>query len=857
MADFLIDHAIKNVWCAPRQDLQAIVQPAKITPTGGVWNTVKILTRVHELPEKKVRFHVFQIGQLHPLLMGLFPEQNRWIPVSEACITQKLIVDIYNVNGLQLPRTQCWYRITEDKNLVFALKHQDMIDIDMDNEPIYIRVYSNAFYKSQRANVLSNIIDVQGMTVLSQQNILDLQTKFIAAQAKVGTTMAFINGYQATHLNLVTVKPGDVVEFVYDASVYKVVDFLINDLRTFDSLIDLKTKYLLHYQDTNSGQIDYQDDIDVYLQRDVGSGRRQGVLYHRNAEDSMRMITHKDYSVTVPYLVALRDAQPNWPETQNLYVRLYIRKGGWDRALVDENHRIKELYKLPDVDIRRAMLGLDSVVDVWRADKLEAAAYTEIMRSRMLDIDRELVEEAYGYNAISKLIANTPVFTRMQSNQKVIDVPYSLQNKSTGFEYDANGHLIGWYYHVAGSIYPARNIATKLVEMVRGYSDDRLDEYYGYATTTLDPTASYRMYVCDIVLGTPTNVWRDVTGSGQYAIINNVLTWLIDRTKFYTLVRSDKNVLAYGIDLMAEGGVLKFSLNHKALRNNVLTTWVMQIPMGQLDLFLNRKSLIEGIDYIVNFPEIVIINKEYLDSPLTKKQHIDVRFSGFPNSDLSREVPSDVGYVQYGLLSRNNRFDIRDDKVLRIVVDGALYDRSELKFSEDDSGVTVPDARNGSPYLIRDIVVPLSGLTDRDTYEMRAKSKVIDKQVSDYLSLKIPEPDISTPPVIPNRYKVYSPFCSRLVADLRDGILYDDRMKDHYGTELVIELCQPYLELLDYDPTQDGLQLDDRFAIVHPTFLNTVVDLDIYLFKFLQKAVTYYLKDRITLTDFVRIYVPA
>jgi hypothetical protein len=35
MFKYLVDHAIKNVWCAPRQDNSYVFQPARISkPTG-------------------------------------------------------------------------------------------------------------------------------------------------------------------------------------------------------------------------------------------------------------------------------------------------------------------------------------------------------------------------------------------------------------------------------------------------------------------------------------------------------------------------------------------------------------------------------------------------------------------------------------------------------------------------------------------------------------------------------------------------------------------------------------------------------------------------------------------------------
>ena len=70
MYDYLVNHALKNVWCTPDQDRQLILQPAKITVTNGVWNNVSLLWNVIKLPLQGVRFHVYQVGQLYPELAG-------------------------------------------------------------------------------------------------------------------------------------------------------------------------------------------------------------------------------------------------------------------------------------------------------------------------------------------------------------------------------------------------------------------------------------------------------------------------------------------------------------------------------------------------------------------------------------------------------------------------------------------------------------------------------------------------------------------------------------------------------------------------------------------------------------------
>lgn len=834
--NYLEDHALKNVWCAPGQDRQSITQPARLSPPGGVWNYVQVGWRQHTLPLQGIRMHVYMVGQLHPLFMGLFPQQYRWVLLSDAMNQMTMIADLYTDEGECLPRFEAWYMIDADRNLIICVRDpKPNINVDLNTEALYLRVYSNAFYQSLRHLNNPNTLQTAGQRVVNTQQILDLQTKFQQLQQiGEGLVYAFVNGYKVQQIDLFTCKVGDVVEYIYDPSVYKVVTWTIQDLRTFDSLLDLKTKYLLHYAGDMDNQIDYQDDIDFFLVNPNGvtTNRYKGIYMHRNGGDTIRMVTHRDYSVVVPYIVTWAGYQ-NWADINGLHIRMHVRYGGLDRGLVFEDSRIQELYKMQDADIVNALLGTQSTVSVWRADYLENSAYCALMRSPVPCLPEQTVEQAYGYNAISKLVADTPAFTRTESQQTVVDVPYLLQQNAVAYEYDASGYLMGYYQSPGGSIYKCANTGAVKVEMIAGVGDTQLDELYGTNNITLATGVDYRMYTCPIVNGVPNNVWTDVTGTAAYIVNNGVLQWNLDLTKTYTLLRGNRNVLAYSLSLTPSEGVIEFSLTQRMRRNGQISTWVMQIPQGELVLFLNKRSLIKDVDYFVQFPKIVIVNKAFLtDNPATTPQQVDVRFSGHCKSDLSLEnTEDDRGFIVDGLLSANNRFDLRDDKVLRIIAGGSLYDRSELEFAETDSGVGGLQPKNGLPYLIRDIVVPMRGLTTADTYTLRAHSLVIDQEVSDYLSSKIPEPPLPQPVVIPALYRLYSPFLSKIIYDLQSGVLNDQRMYGPMSTALAMQIVQPYEYLLAFDPSQQATLTDPNYTIVDPTNVMTAIMLNAYQYR--------------------------
>lgn len=851
MNEMIVDHAIRNVWCSPTQDLQARIALQRISPKLGVWNYIETMRRTVKLPTNNDRYHVYTVGQLYPVILGLEAIEQQWVKFSDVCKNQNLIVDLYNQHGIRAALTESYYMVTQDRSLLIAVMEQDRNPINLKEETLYLRVYTNQFYRSDRVDLSTQYVDVVGARTTNTDMILELQNQFNDWASLPGVTFAYVNGQLVDSVNLFSVALGDYVEMIHDGSVFKVMEFPVNELQAFTSTLDAKVKYLLRGVEGAVESIEYQDDIDVFVVKKNGN-RFKGVFFHRNYPDAMRNVTHRDFAICAPYLQAFLANNEDWTP-DNTVVRLYVRQSGYFRPLVLETNRIHELYKMQHEDITRAMLGVESNVTAWRAETLEASGYTEIMRVDSSLIDREMVQRGYGYNAITQLLANTPAFTRDESSQLIVDVPFGLQQSSMAYEYDVDGLLLGYYQHYSGSYYSARNAGTKLVEMIAGVGGVSLDENYGITDAVLDPAVDYRFYVCPILSGFPTNEWADVTGTEKVSVANNQVHFNIDPTREYTLIRGNRAVLAYDIDLPSDEGLLKFSLVSKQNRGGTVSDYVMQIPLGEYDFWINGHSAVKGVDYVMHFPEVVILSKRYLDDPLNKPQKITVRATGFCKSDLTTETISDTGFIRNGLLSSNNRFDIRDDKVLRITVGGALYHRSELRYAELDSGVTVPDAKNGMPYMVRDIVVPLRGQAQDDTYEVRAASRVIDQQISDYLTLRIPQPEQGAPNGIPDLYPVFSPFLAKMMFDLKKGDLDDSRLMGHYSDSDILDICKPYEYLLAYDPTQTENELPSEFVRVEPHHLNETVELSIYHYRFLTRVIKLYLKDKTTLVGYTSL----
>ena len=139
-----------------------------------------------------------------------------------------------------------------------------------------------------------------------------------------------------------------------------------------------------------------------------------------------------------------------------------------------------------------------------------------------------------------------------------------------------------------------------------------------------------------------------------------------------------------------------------------------------------------------------------------------------------------------------------------------------------------------------------------DTYTYRAQSQVVDQQVSDYLTLKLPEPVEVNPNMVPRKYWIYSPFSSVVMHHLKSGQINLGGFKGQYSDRDVRVALANYEYLLQYEPTRDP-NIDLDLVSIHPHNKLTEVTLDIYQYNFLRRAIKTYLDDKVDLSQFISI----
>lgn len=861
MDNAILSHALAHDWCNPTVDNIFVMNMKRLsTPTGSL-NRFTGMGKVRKLPTQGTYYQVLHIGFIYPSLMNLMEPftlwaQDIWYRMSDTMKSKNIQIHLYTDNGVMIPRFNSYYMFTSDGALLVAIPMDNNVKIDYESDDVYMKLYSNAFFDETQRDLTNESIECFGRKILVSSEIYDVFLHFQQLQARHGFVVGYVNGVFTDRLTLSNMSVGDTVEYVYDSSIKERATIQIKDLLNFQSTLDEIYKYLFTYDASDRTTVNYVDDCEVYLIRKEGVFPDKGLYYHYNRKSNHRMVTHRDWSfdsvMVESVATGLRDLLNKPTENiEDYYVMVMVRSAGVERQLNFEDNRIHDLYKLPYADRVAAMVGVDSTVPFWRAESLEASKYVEFLGRRYQEVTYLDVQRAYGYNALSVILGNTPKKPIANGGVRYINQEIGQITNSTSFEYDENGRLLESHYNPSADTYVCQNPLTRLVEVICGQGRFETSDVYGQNNLPLPARGEFRVYMCFTSNGQPDNEWIDITGSNFWHREGDLLIWDSEEVDYLLMVRDMDHFVQSKFNLDVSDGNFTFVLSEGVDNGESIEPTRMYVPRGDLTVFLNKRPLIRGLDYVVHFPHVTLLNLDYLIQPAYETpQEIEYRFTGFCNADLKMDPEEDYGFIQHGVLSNNNKYDIRDDKVMFITVDGSLRHRDDLQFSEETAGVSVVNALNGKPYLVKDILVPMAQLEGTDTYQFRARSELMDKVVSDYMTLKYPQPPRNAPSAIARRYPLVSPFFSRLINALLTEIT-DEQIMAAQDDNGVMDLCAPYMEQYTRDPLSEDLGINPYDINVNPHHKNGYMTLPFVKYNFLTKAVRLYGKGRIDLSNSV------
>lgn len=894
MSSPLVTHAKQHVWCATNQDYQHHVNLPRITPNRGVINKYPVLWDVVCVPPTTSRrdyFHFYQIGNLPVETFNLVLGVDKWVNYMDLNKTSNILIDVYMVSGAIIPRDHIWLTRLYNGNIIVAIKNDFKYDygvcnktnfngvpylekFTLDNSAVIMRFYSNAYFSSvgYLSSAVSSAEPIRTVyTKINNSN--DFNTFMDDCSAvenifgKAGLGVYYLDGFVINRpLGFMDEYTNHTLGFMWDESFKFEQYFDIKGLPAFISTKNLGVrKYLLTCNKTYT-HVDYHDDVDFYI---VNKVTGKGIYYNRNARFGLTMITHNSYALNADVIESYIQAHEFLGSIDNCAVRVMVRHGGRKNGLFNQKNRIEELYRLDYEDIIGAHVNTPSLVPVWQATTLEKSAYVELMSAPSHLIDDKMVIDAYGYNGLCTSFAN-PVVPVIGGEFLVPDVARSV-DKHTGlgnrsvYCYDANGVYRGYFVDTTVSsvirLPTAHRGTTTTVECLNAVTSTTEVQAWVNDDVVSDDLTQYgfRCYVSPSDVNGVLHRWEDVTDSNLYTYTKSSpgkrasISWnwnLLSQMDLYPAVKTNKNIHLYNWSksaAMEYDGCLEFEVKASFYWNKNLEYRTLTLPQGVVDVFVNGLSLIRNVDYIMNWPRIVIINRNINNTPDLK---VTIRSYGFgdPRS-VKPFVPNETGFVKGGMISINGVYDVRNSKCVRLIVDNKLVDVKSASYGERAGPTNFVD---GKAYSVCDYVIPLDNLLkDNITWTLYKESLDIDKRVSDYLTPRLPEFKTIKPVINVTRLPVISPVVSSILHVFKNGHDFDNLVPDNYTYEDVRKWFKPFAWLLDYDPAH--LNLDENYFRIEPHASSNVMTISQKQYEFLEWVIELHLNNRVDLTTNVQI----
>lgn len=905
MTSILKEHAISNIWCEPSQDRHYVIKPERITRLGGVFRYTTLLGERLDLPElnnsgMRNFFHVYQIGKLNDNMFNLDLSDNVWYNVKDLCEYQQIQIDTYLSNGAVLSRSDIYLLNVSDNNFIVAIRFNRNMDIGkssqiskitgaveempntLDTHLPTLRFYKSAWFSSsdyrRRTPDLNYPIRSLINTFVNQSSYNSFNSAVSSLNTHYGNFgmgTYYLDGFvQSIPKNYSVSLVGKTNTYIWDCSIKNRSFIPLTEAPTFSSILDIYTrKYLVMLPNTDD-VIDFMDDVEFHLVTLEKDGSYKGVYIDRLNANSIRMVSHNSYAIYTEIINNLMKDNPWLNDLSKIHFMVTVRHGGLKRGLVSQATKLEELYRLSRSEILQAMTGVNSVIPEWRAEFLENSNYSKVMSLPLEKINEDMVEDAYGYNATAKVgadplhdvIKNGDQFIVRTIKSLNIIRPWDGLVKRHGFLYDVNGLYIDNYESISGSSEDIiqNDVAGKVLKYAEVYNGELHTEdtviYNSDVSSHELDYYGYRCYACPITDDGVTEIWQDVTDSNYYSYINDGLNppsikWNASRLselKLFPAVKIASGTLLYKHEFINNQypGYISFPIQTLSTLSGSKIMRNISIPFGQVDVIMNGYSLVENIDYYLDWPNVTITRKPS-DSV---KIDIIIKMRGFCNPITMKPFSiRDKGFVQRGVLSVDGEYDLRIDRNVRIVVNGRIYRKDEVTFSEDKHIVNRPIVE-GRAWGLSDHFISIEHFTNKKTMDSMMKSYELDSRVKAYLTPRVTTHVPEDPYIYSEPWALTSPFISAIIHGfINYNFLNDvDLMNVVIDAERLDNWLRPYKDLLKYDPSLDDT-IDTGYIRIYPHIYPYMIEVTAGQYRFLEYVIRHYLKNRVDLTPSLKI----
>ncbi|AGB07161.1 hypothetical protein [Vibrio phage VP4B] len=842
----LARYAIKDMYSNPGTGRQFQLMLTQVSPDVGYINTFQFMGRYRKTPIERDYFMIYNMSgfdgstwNFHELFTRMDPV-DQWINVAKICKERGMIIDIYGDDGRLYPRDKCWIMSTYDGQQLLAIQKLRAFKQSW-KEPRYVHCYT---IQTEVYNPLTNNQQLDWPRFSSNNDNSaeekDRMKIIYAEYLKLpGLTSVYLNGYLwdgfPADANLLN---AEVIEITNDPSVWKTESYEVGSLPNFQSKRDNVRKLIIHPPKVE-GEFGYQYVADVAFY--LVNRKRRGVYLNRNEASHFRQLTHRDYAVSAS-LVDDKSSMEELLNEDRPQLLLVYRRNNYAQEIPYESNGVRWLYRMNDENIVGALIGINSTMKEWLAVNLEQSPTNEFLTIPYKDITHELAVESIGYNRATQVLCASPMSYDASTGME-LEVPPACRNELTMFEYDPDGLFLRMR-HLSRVNFVKPNSDVGLVEFFPGKPGRRIHAEAGRGVMNVDPNTTPRFYV------------QAVTTEGEYA--GERIPAI--EGKDYTFDRDTGNVTWTLLSKMFIGVILyndqtlykEFTLDHidNSLTFSITREWLqggllMDVAPANIMVIMNRHSLIENVDYVVDFPDVHILNHQYLKDGGNDFVLYCSEWS--PIDDKTPLEQSELGYVTGGVIGHNLRYNLREDRVTRTTIDGKVWDPALVPVAELDAPSELLNTLNGKPYGVKHWYLPLRDWVAYDNTAGWEEARDRDRRMSQYLTLFAKKPEPTVIPSLMDKYRVFSPFMNMVVNRILLGLLELDDLPsgESYSKDYVLRKTADFQWLLKYDPVERDY--DVRYFAVFPYVQQHTALVEAKELIFIQRVNEVFLKSRINI----------
>lgn len=848
----VVDHLnaiyFQQVWNAPREYGRANVQLHKVAErikTG----VVPIGQSVVGLPTTDAVYAVYKTGYR---IFNQFIElpEDQWIQASTTLLSKDTYAAVYGVSGRTVPSSKIFLRYIPSRRIVLvavSVKYTKVC-VGESYPDLFLTVYKDI----TRTTPIVESIYVVGTILNGSTTPAAIMNAVAAAkQACPLGTNVMVNGWVYDPDHVPALVNNDIVQIISDPDVVGVVDVTIDDNATgYYSTLYGEYREILHIPKAiNPNNVILTTDALTAVVYDTQT--HKGVLGHRVNAHAIESVSHNDFSMGRTALSGFSQSL----DAANINVRLHVRIPPHGNILNEDVNHIKDLYALNDSRILTQLLGLDSPqIPEWSAAHLEASDFLKLIYTS----EREKLEtaiphfvSAMGYYDVASVLGQQMRYYTYKGAEVKIVKPVRL----FGYPCQAIVYIDG--EKVPETMYKVTdNGSTTFLLGFTLDSDvaigDRIAVYIceqGYRTAArFSPTAEIPSITFDsadytvseqITYSSPQPVWkksvtkgynRSPGGTADYVVTTNsdgssTFTFRMQHfgKTFYFIPKYGMTTASYNISSQIDNG------NPIQLDLTTLDSLGDVIPLmyyETAEVYLNRKRLIEGLDYTLTYVKhsdgsilqnlFILSNNDYLYIA-GEDNLIEIAIHG------DKVVSEDKGYVIEQHLHREELPMIYSKSSSRVFVRGVLQEN----ITESGNVATVIDpVDNGAPFLMQHMLSfgaakLMASISAADENNFRSRIEHV---------LGLIPPDFPDLVVLDHLHALFSPFLAQVVTDVSRGEL--TLANDPQDINFVKQLKQ-YKLLADGDPVigRSNPLIDRRFVTLAAHYVNQPTDdpLQMYL----------------------------